>query len=207
MWKVRLFRYGKYNKNSNIRVLDVGCGEGYFLKCLEKWFPYAELFGIDISDDRLKVAKEKLNRAKLIRHDAHILPFPDKFFDVVSALQLLEHLQRPNIFLKEVNRVVKGDGFFLFSTPNPDGIAARLLKEKWHGLNPEHISLKSPLEWRNILKLNGFKIIEDGTTGITGIKILRIFPFSLINWLPMAIFGFFPWYKGESYMGVAKKIE
>ncbi len=52
----------------------------------------------------------------------------------------------------------------------------------------------------------GFQIFDDGTTGLTGFRILQKLPFAFINWIPMAIFGYFPWYKGESYMAVARRI-
>ena len=63
MWKTRLSKYGGYDKRSALRILDVGCGKGYFLKCLEKWFPFAELYGIDISKDKLKYASEMLKKS------------------------------------------------------------------------------------------------------------------------------------------------
>lgn len=52
----------------------------------------------------------------------------------------------------------------------------------------------------------GFQIFDDGTTGLTGFRILQKLPFAFINWIPMDIFGYFPWYKGESYMAVARRI-
>ena len=51
----------------------------------------------------------------------------------------------------------------------------------------------------------GFQILEDRTSGLTGFKILQKFPLSLIYWIPMAIFGYFPWYKEEDYMVIASK--
>jgi hypothetical protein len=65
--------------------------------------------------------------------------------------------------------------------------------------------LKTPLEWQKLLYKLGFEILEDGTTGLTGFKIFQKFPFALINWILMVIFGFFPWQKGESYMVVTRK--
>ncbi|MGQ9847421.1 MAG: class I SAM-dependent methyltransferase, partial [Bacteroidales bacterium] len=190
---------------SKIKILDVGCCEVFLLKCMDRWFPKSEFYGLDANDEKLKLALQKLKRTKILKHDAHKLPFPNNSFDVISALQVLEHLTEPELFLYECNRVLKSNKFLLIATPNPTGIPAKILKKKWHGYISEHISLKSPMGWNEILKKCGFSVIEEGTTGLTGFKILRIFPFALINWLPMAIFGFFPWYLGESYMAVAKK--
>ena len=101
---------------------------------------------------------------------------------------------------------MKKEGLLIISTPNPNGIPARVLKNKWQGFRFDHISLKTPEQWRDILLNSGFLILDDGTTLLTGFKILQKLPFALINWIPMAIFGYFPWYKGESYMVIAKKI-
>ena len=168
MWKTRLFKYGGYNRNTNLKILDIGCGEGYFLKCLEEWFPDAELFGVDIFDEKLKSAIKILKRAKLSKHDAQQLPFPDRSFEIVSALQVLEHLKTPEMFFKEANRILKNKSFLIIATPNPNGIAAKILRNKWHGYTEEYISLKTPQELQIIIKNSGFKILEDGTTGITG---------------------------------------
>ncbi|MDI6701328.1 MAG: class I SAM-dependent methyltransferase [bacterium] len=152
MWKTRIYKHGGISKYSKIKILDVGCGYGYFLKCLERWLLNAEIYGIDIDEQRLTLASQRLSRTKLIRQDAHTLLFSDKYFDVVTALQLLEHLEKPEEFLMEANRILKNNGLLIIATPNPSGIAARLLKEKWHGYNSEHISLKNPQNWRLLLQ-------------------------------------------------------
>jgi ubiquinone/menaquinone biosynthesis C-methylase UbiE len=205
MWKRRIYRYGGYNRNSKIRILDVGCGEGYFLKCIEKWFPNAEIYGLDIDDNKLYLASGRLNSAKLKKYDAHKLPFPDDSFDIVSAIQILEHLETPELLLREANRILRNGGILIIATPNPAGIAARVLRNRWHSYIPEHISLGTPKEWRVRVQRIGFKILEDGSTGITGFKFMRVFPFSLLNWIPMVVYGFFPWCRGESYMAFVKK--
>lgn len=205
VWKRKLRKYGRFYKNSNFKILEVGCGPGYFLRCVEKWFPKSEIYGIDIDKSLLEFAATHAKRTKLITHDGQSLPFPDNTFDIVCSLQVVEHLERPESFFAEANRVLKANGFLIITTPNPEGIPAKVLGNKWHGYRYDHISLKTPEEWRKIIRNSGFQILDDGTTGLTGFKVLQKLPFALINWLPMAIFGFFPWYKGESYMMIARK--
>lgn len=192
-------------KESKFRLLEVGCGAGYFLRCIERWFPQCEAFGIDIDQDLIEYARKYLCKTKLIKHDGHKLPFEDKSFDVVCALQVIEHLEKPESFFEEANRVLRNEGHLIISTPNPTGIPAKVLKNKWQGYRYDHISLKTPQQWRDILLNSGFQLLDDGTTLLTGFKILQYLPFALINWIPMAIFGYFPWYKGESYMAIARK--
>ena len=148
-----------------------------------------------------------LSNQELIQFDAQRLPFKSKQFDVVISIQVIEHLADPIDFLAECTRVLKMGGFLILSTPNPKGLAATVLKNKWQGYKNDHISLKSPQRWRQIIRTSGFHLLEDGSTGLSGFKILRKLPFALVNWIPMIIFGYFPWYKGESYIVMASKNE
>lgn len=206
IWQRLLNKYGGFEKTSTFNFLEVGCGPGYFLRCLENWFPQADLYGLDSEKALIDFSSGSLKRAKLLHNDGHTLPFQSGFFDVVGSLQVIEHLERPEVFLKEVNRVLKMNGVFLIATPNPKGLPARILGRKWQGIRYDHISLKAPIEWKYLFQQSGFSILKDGTTGLTGFKILQIFPFGLINWIPMAIWGWFPWYQGESYMSMMRKM-
>jgi len=205
VWGECLEKYGEFNVKSQFKFLDVGSGPGYFLRYIEKWFPKADLCGLDSDKSLIDFSSRHLTRTTLVHHDGHSLPFPDSSFNVVSSLQVIEHLETPMSFLREVNRVLGPKGILLISTPNPEGICSKVLAKKWQGIRYDHISLKSPAEWRNIFKKAGFNVIQDGTTGLTGFKILQVFPFSLLNHIPMAVWGFFPWDKGESYMAIIQK--
>jgi ubiquinone/menaquinone biosynthesis C-methylase UbiE len=205
VWKRKLRKYGYFYKNSKFKLLEVGCGPGYFLRCVERWFPKSEIYGLDIDESIIKFASVNVKKTKLISHDGHILPFPDKNFDVICSLQVIEHLEKPQSFFTEANRVLKDKGILIIATPNPEGVPAKMLKDKWQGFRDDHISLRRPREWRQVITNSRFQILEDGTTGLTGFKILQKLPFALINWIPMAIWGYFPWYKGESYMAIARK--
>lgn len=205
VWRRELARYAGFHPKSRFKFLEVGCGPGYFLRCMQRWFPQADLHGLDSNKSLVTFSSRHLNRVALHHHDGHSLPFPDSSFDVLAALQVVEHLEEPESFFKESCRVLKAGGILFVSTPNPSGICARILGDKWQGIRNDHISLKNPLQWREIIREAGFSILRDGTTGLTGISLLRMFPLSLINYLPMIAFGFLPWYKGESYMVLLRK--
>ena len=205
VWKRKLAAYGGFRKDSRFKLLEVGCGPGYYLRCAERWFPNCEIYGLDIDNSLVEFAKMHVKKATIIRHDGQEIPFPDRTIDVVVSLQVIEHIEKPERFFAETYRVLKENGLLLIAAPNPAGISAKMLGAGWQGYRYDHISLKSPLEWRDLMRNSGFQVLDDGTTGLTGLKILQKFPLALINWLPMAIFGYFHWYKGESYMAVARK--
>jgi len=189
-----------------MNILDIGCGPGNFLHCQLNWYNGSNITGLDISEELLNYAKSYYSTCKFIRGSAEVLPFRRESFDIVSALQVIEHLYNPSAFLEEVYRILKPRGLFLLATPNPNGIAARLLKSKWTGFREDHIALRNPSDWHSAIECCGFSIIKEGTTLLNGLPVLRVSPLSLPLQIFQALFGFFPWQRGESYMVIARKI-
>lgn len=94
------------------KILDVGCGTGANLEMLSQ-FGTAE--GVDVSDDALEFCRRKgLNVHKGLAEE---LPFPDETFDVVTALDVVEHLDDDVAGLKEMFRVLKKGGKTLIFVP------------------------------------------------------------------------------------------
>jgi len=89
------------------KVLDISCGTGELLKKLEG---KADLYGIDISEEMLKIAKQKLSSATLQKADVHKLPFEDNSFDHVLSTEAFHHYYNQQKALKEMVRVTKKGG-------------------------------------------------------------------------------------------------
>lgn len=104
------------------KVLDVGCGRGFYLKAITKIFPKAEIFGIDKSQKYLKVARKFLdeNRAELVLGDAKKLPFKDNFFDRIIASEVLEHIEDDQKAISEIYRVLRPGEVGIITVPNRD---------------------------------------------------------------------------------------
>lgn len=94
------------------KFLDVGCGTGANLEMLSQ-FGMAE--GVDVSDDALEFCRKK--GLKVHKGLAEELPFPDESFDVVTALDVVEHLDDDVAGLKEMFRVLKKGGKTLIFVP------------------------------------------------------------------------------------------
>jgi SAM-dependent methyltransferase len=205
LWRRELNRFlPKRAVLSNPSIVDVGCGPGFLVHCLEKWFPMAEVVGVDASDQLLEVARSRCERVRFLKGDACSLPLKDGSVDVIFILHVLEHLARPADCLAEALRVLRPGGLLVVATPNAAGLGARLMKHNWRGYSdPTHISLHGVSFWRGLLKSLGFRIVHDGTTGLTGIPNLNRMPLGLIHWVPTFIFGYFPWQLGEAYICTA----
>jgi ubiquinone/menaquinone biosynthesis C-methylase UbiE len=88
-------------------VLDVGCGEGIVTERIARRLREAAVVGLDVGDPGLVAEWEERARGNLAFHagSAYSLPYPDGAFELVCALEVLEHLERPAAGLEELARV------------------------------------------------------------------------------------------------------
>jgi SAM-dependent methyltransferase len=101
------------------KVLDLGCGNGrYFNYFGQKMAVY---FGVDVSENLIKIAKEIYPGANFQVADALNLPFFDNFFDKIAAIAVLHHMPSEETrirFLEEARRVLKHGGILFLTVWN-----------------------------------------------------------------------------------------
>lgn len=103
-------------------ALDLGCGTGMNLDHLAR---YARPTGTDFSEEALHFCLER-GHTSLAKADAAALPFPDRQFDIITALDVIEHLDDDRAALAELKRVLKPGGLLVVSVP-----AYKLLWTYW----------------------------------------------------------------------------
>jgi ubiquinone/menaquinone biosynthesis C-methylase UbiE len=88
-------------------VLDAGCGEGAVTARMARLLPSATVVGLDVGDPRLVAEWDERAGDNLVFHAGSVysLPYPDGAFELVCALEVLEHLERPAAGLEELARV------------------------------------------------------------------------------------------------------
>lgn len=96
-------------------VLDIGTGSGAFLKVLNKIFPKAHITGIDPNSESLENARKFFPDVTFLEMEAGNMSFDDNTFDVVAISMALHHLPKVKKALREMNRVVKPDGYVIIS--------------------------------------------------------------------------------------------
>ncbi|MFN7525240.1 MAG: class I SAM-dependent methyltransferase, partial [Aphanizomenon sp.] len=134
--------YHSQSRN-NYSLLDVGCGSGEFLRNLSEFIPANLLMGLELDYRLVNEAQGRCGKVKIYEGSAEVFPFPDSSIDCVTSFHNIEHLYQPESFVSESYRCLKKGGILVLATPNPEGLAARLLKEKWHSFQlVDHVSLK-----------------------------------------------------------------
>ena len=110
-------------------VLDLGCGPGIFSNvCRELG---ASVVAMDFSDSMLSIARRRYESGfPTIQGVAKSLPFRDTIFDMVLALDVIEHLYEPETVLREVQRVMKPCGIIVLTTPKVGASIEYLLAPK-----------------------------------------------------------------------------
>lgn len=142
-----------YVPKTAAKILDVGAGYGFLEEVIEKKQSKISLYGIDISPKGIQVLSKRF-RGEFKTGVVHKIPYPDNYFDVVFALELLEHISPSQVFsaYKEVRRVLKDKGTLIISVPLNEGL-------KYKKDNPSgHVREYSPQLLFAELKLAHFQI-------------------------------------------------
>lgn len=95
------------------RVLDVGCGTGAMLGHLAR---YGEVDGVEMSAEAVGLCGRR-GQTRVTQATGHELPFPDASFDLVTALDVIEHIEDDRSAVEEMVRVLRPGGYLLLAVP------------------------------------------------------------------------------------------
>jgi SAM-dependent methyltransferase len=102
-------------------VLDAGCGSGRMLQELE---PYGDVFGVDVSPEAAEIARSR-GHGEVVDGPLEELPWEDAKFDLVTCLDVLEHLPDEDSALRELARVCKPGGWMVLTVPAYESLWSR----------------------------------------------------------------------------------
>ena len=144
------------------RLLDIGCADGTTTRQIKKILPLTTITGIDLYKKAIDHAKRKEGKIRFIHGDVHKLPFDDNSFEIVTAIETIEHLDNPNRALTEIYRVLKPNGYLIIGQ-DTDSLLFRVVWfvwTKWKGSVwvKSHISCMKPNDLMKLLRRTGFKI-------------------------------------------------
>lgn len=132
------------------KFLDIGCGIATCVNAVKEKYPNCEVWGTDIAKDTMKVNAEMYPNIKFIGNEVgYLKDVPDNYFDFVFAGEILEHLDDPNLLIKDAFSKLKTGGTFVCTTPLDD-----------HVRSPEHTWYFSKEDVTKLFKDNGFETPE-----------------------------------------------
>lgn len=140
------------HKNSG-KLLDIGCANGKFMKEAGKFF---EVYGIDLSNHAVQYARKQGLNAKVAGAEKTL--HKKREFDVVTMLDVIEHVPDINRALKEAGRILKSGGILVLSIPVYDKLAGKIVRKL--DKDPTHIHKQSRDFWISALRQNNFSILE-----------------------------------------------
>jgi len=158
---VRTLEIAKYQKCPTFKgkVLDFGCGDGFFLETLTKFAPRlisGKVTGLDLKKITNSAAYEQITV-----YDGRRIPFADQFFNQILSNCVLEHIPNLELTLKELHRVLKPKG----------RLVVTVMANRWHDycLLPRffwdkvqvHFNLFSFDAWQKHFRQAGFKVVTN----------------------------------------------
>lgn len=135
------------------RLLDVGCASGYFTIYFKN--KARNVYGIDVNKEFIYRAKKKYKNIDFRLLKSKKLPFKSNFFDVVTILDVLEHVNDDQTMINEIYRILKKDGILILSVPH---------KGLFSFLDPDNLKITMPFLYKSLyylIKRKNPKIVNE----------------------------------------------
>ncbi len=142
--------------------LDVGCGDGRFLRVMEqRGVPRSGLYGLELDKRVVERLRGQGYSSVFCGRAEDISSFPDGGIDLVTMFHVIEHVDNPETVIGRVRRWLSPGGVFALETPNLDSLDARLFRRTyWGGYHiPRHWNLFTPAAISRLLTDNGLEVL------------------------------------------------
>jgi ubiquinone/menaquinone biosynthesis C-methylase UbiE len=147
----------KYVDPKEKKILDVGTGSGHLLEIAsEMGF---DCQGIDISGEAVRTSSKKFP-GKIAQGNLVSANYQSGFFDVVSMVDVLEHIANPHEIISEARRILKPGGLLLIISPNSSSVTRYLAGKNWFQYKYDHVLFFNRKSLGYLLEKHSFKLLE-----------------------------------------------
>jgi len=156
--RARLRRLGRLHPTAR-RLLDVGCGPGFFVKAAAE--AGLDAWGLEVSEFAARYGRDQLHQRIITGPvDAEHLVRIDGGFDLITLWDTIEHLPAPAEAMNLLAGRLEPGGVLTLSTGDIGSLAARASGSRWHLYNlPEHLWFFSVPSLRHLLRRAGLRVI------------------------------------------------
>lgn len=156
----RLKRLGALKIKSR-RLLEIGCGPGFFLNVAKDSFCVT---GVELSDFASGYAKKYFN-LNVCQGTLDKASFPSSYFDIVVIWDVIEHITDPVGLITEIKRILCPEGLLVFTTPDTSSYLCRLQDRSWRLFDPPyHLNYFNRENTVKMLDSVGFKVLKIEST-------------------------------------------
>ena len=159
--QLALNSFRKLANDDEALLLEVGCSSGYLLQDFQKYFPHINIIGSDYLAEPLNKLSIHFPEIPLMQFDLQNCPLPDCSVDGVVALNVLEHIEKDEVALRHIYRIMKPHGIMHIEVP-----AGRDLYDIYDEYLLHHRRYDFP-EIQDKVKAAGFKIQRGTHLGLS----------------------------------------
>jgi SAM-dependent methyltransferase len=121
-----------------------------------------QVYGVEPSKDKATMIAKQFGEDRVFADyfDENFSKWDGKLFDVVSMMDLFEHVRNPNAILDKVHKLLKVGGYTIIYTANSLSVSRFLLGKNWYYFAAVHLFIFSPRNIKKILQRHGFDIVK-----------------------------------------------
>ena len=183
----------RFGSQKSLKVLDIATGTGAFAQRTLDSFPYWDL---EINDFENQATSLDLMRYKLDLNLNFSGEFAESGYDLIIAIEIIEHLENPWHFMREVRKLLRKDGVLVLSTPNGDSTLDRLtylidghpsyFGERGYTNSGGHITQIPDWLFKKIAKISCYSSVELISVVDTGPLVGLLTMLKLLFFMPLA---------------------
>jgi ubiquinone/menaquinone biosynthesis C-methylase UbiE len=158
-------------------ILDVGCGKGLVVSFLKRHLEKSsveqmDFWGFDISSENIQVAKKVFGNEKAFIADVYGIDLPERSFDLVLALEILEHLEKPQKALKQLQKITKRN--ILLSVPLEPyfGLSNLFFRRNMEEIKKEESRINKWTKGKFVKLVNKYFEVEEVTISFPWVLVL-----------------------------------
>ena len=155
--KINLVAKHAHAKGEPVRLLDIGCGTGYFLQAAKErgWI----VTGIEKDESARKNAA--IRSGLTVKDESSLWEIKNESFTAVTLWHVLEHLEKLNETIHKIKEIIPPEGTVVIALPNCRSYDAGFYKEFWAAYDiPRHLWHFSPDSVEKLFAKHGFEVIQ-----------------------------------------------